>query len=122
MFPYRNMLKILYRYNSTMSSNNTLQCSEIEQKYLVEFFKTLRKEQVIENIRFLRNSIAQKSLRIFAYENDIPCATLSRIENGIRIPNLLILRKIAAGLNFDLSTLISKVEENIPEDLKGFDI
>ena len=85
-------------------------------------FKTLRKEQVIENIRFLRNSIAQKSLRIFAYENDIPCATLSRIENGIRIPNLLILRKIAAGLNFDLSTLISKVEENIPEDLKGFDI
>lgn len=113
MFPYRNMLKILYRYNSTMSSNNTLQCSEIEQKYLVEFGK---------NIRFLRNSIAQKSLRIFAYENDIPCATLSRIENGVRIPNLLILRKIAAGLNFDLSTLISKVEENIPEDLKGFDI
>ena len=113
MFLYGNILKILYRYNSTMSSNNSLQCSEKEQKYLVEFGK---------NIRFLRNTIAKKSLRIFAYENDIPCATLSRIENGIRIPNVLIIRKIAAGLNLDVSTLISKIEENISEDLKGFDI
>ena len=96
-----------------MSSKNSLQCTEKEQKYLIEFGKY---------IKFLRINIAHKSLRIFAYENDIPCATLSRIENGIRIPNLLVLKKIAAGLNIDLSTLISKFEENIPDDLKGFDI
>ena len=74
-----------------------------------------------ENIKFLRTNLTQKSLRIFAYGNDISCATLSRIENGQRIPNLLTLKKIANGLNLALGDLINKIEENIPDSIKIID-
>ena len=74
-----------------------------------------------ENIKFLRTNLTQKSLRIFAYENDISCATLSRIESGQRIPNLLTLKKIANGLNLALADLINKIEENIPDSIKIID-
>ncbi len=73
-------------------------------------------------IKDLRVDVAQKSLRLFAYENDIPCATLSRIENGIRIPNLLTLKKIASGFNLDVGEFISRVESRIPSELKTIEI
>lgn len=84
-----------------------------EQAYLKEFGRSLKQ---------LRLNNAQKSLRIFAYENDIPCATLSRIENGIRIPNLIILKRIAYGFNMDIASLITKIEETIPDYLKTFEL
>ena len=96
-----------------MSSEDTSNRTSNEQAYLKEFGK---------NLKQLRVSITQKSLRIFAYENDIPCATLSRIENGRRIPNLLILKKIAYGFNTDIPSLIRRIEENIPDYLKSFEL
>lgn len=113
MFLYGNILKELYRYNPFMSSKDLCNNKIKEKEYLKEFGK---------NIKFLRINKAHKSLRIFAYENDIPCATLSRIENGLRIPNLIILKRIAAGYSLDVSSFIANVEENIPNDLKNFEL
>lgn len=87
--------------------------NDIEKKYLEEFGK---------NLKALRINEAQKSLRIFAYESDVPSATLSRIENGQRVPNLIVLKKLASGFDMSIKELISRVEENIPDNIKNFDI
>lgn len=96
-----------------MSSKGLVNTTQYEQEYIIEFGKSLRD---------LRQSIAKKSLRIFSYETDVPCATLSRIENGLRIPNIVILKRIAAGLDWSLAELIDKIENNINDNVKHFEI
>lgn len=83
-----------------------------EQEYIKAFGVALKQ---------MRVDIAQKSLRIFAYETDVPCATLSRIENGLRIPNIIILKRLASGFNLTVDELIKKIEKTIPEKVKTFE-
>ena len=96
-----------------MSSKNPAGTINKENLYLKEFGKSLKN---------LRVNYAQKSLRIFAYETDVPCATLSRIENGLRIPNIIILKRIAAGFDWTVEELITNIEKNISDEFKTFDV
>ncbi len=96
-----------------MSSKGLINAAQKEQEYIKEFGKSLK---------LLRQSVAKKSLRIFSYETDVPCATLSRIENGIRIPNLVMLKRLAAGFDWSVSELLDNVENNISDNLKNFEI
>lgn len=64
-------------------------------------------------IRELRQEYTKKSVCIFAYENDIPRSTLSRIEIGQNEAQLLTLKKIADGFGWNLSELFKKIEERI---------
>ena len=86
--------------------------SQKEQEYVKAFGSGLKQ---------LRANVAQKSLRIFSYETDVPCATLSRIENGLRIPNIVILKRLAVGFNLTVDELIKKLEDSIPEKVKNFE-
>ena len=87
--------------------------SAFKNKYLTAFGLSLKK---------IRTDIAGKSLRLFSYEADIPCATLSRLENGTRIPNIITLKKIAAELNWTLPELLKKIEDEIPDNIKNFEL
>lgn len=84
-----------------------------KEEYLKAFGKSLKK---------IRTSIAGKSLRLFSYEADIPCATMSRLENGTRIPNIITLKKIASELNWSLPKLLKEIEDEIPENIKNFEL
>ncbi len=66
-------------------------------------------------IRRLRVKVSKKSVRIFAYENDIPRSTLSRIETGQNEAQLLSLKKIAEGFEWNLSELFYNIEKEITE-------
>ncbi len=96
-----------------MSTKGLVNSTKNEQEYVKAFGKSLK---------FLRENNAKKSLRIFAYETDVPCATLSRLENGLRIPNIIILKRIAAGFEWTLPELLDKIENNISDNLKKFEI
>lgn len=63
-------------------------------------------------IRQLRKKQTQKSLTIFAYENDIPSSTLSHIELGQNQPGIVNLKKISDGLNWKMSEFFKKIEDN----------
>ena len=76
-----------------------------ENEYKIQFGKALRKMRIKTG----------KSLRMFAYEYDIPCATLSRIENGKRDAQLTTLKKISEGFNMSFSSFIKLVEHEMPE-------
>lgn len=86
--------------------------NNVEQEYLSVFGQKLKS---------LRVNLTKKSLRLFSYEADIPCATLSRLENGTRIPNIITLKKIASELNISVSSLLDKIEQDMPEHLKNFE-
>ena len=86
--------------------------NNVEQEYLSVFGQKLKS---------LRVNLTKKSLRLFSYEADIPCATLSRLENGTRIPNIITLKKIASELNISVSKLLDKIEQDMPEHLKNFE-
>ncbi len=86
--------------------------NNVEQEYLSVFGQKLKS---------LRVNLTKKSLRLFSYEADIPCATLSRLENGTRIPNIITLKKIASELNISVSELLEKIEYEMPEHLKNFE-
>ena len=86
--------------------------NDFKKEYLCAFGKSLR------NLRIKKTN---KSLRLFAYEADIPCATLSRLENGSRIANIITLKKIAVEFNTSLSELIIDIEREIPENIKNFE-
>lgn len=86
--------------------------NNVEQEYLSVFGQKLKS---------LRVNLTKKSLRLFSYEADIPCATLSRLENGTRIPNIITLKKIASELNISVSRLLDKIEQDMPEHLKNFE-
>ncbi|MBQ8460090.1 helix-turn-helix transcriptional regulator [bacterium] len=75
-----------------------------DKEYRVYFGKSLRELRIKTG----------KSLRMFAYEYDIPCATLSRIENGTRNAQLTILKKISEGFGMSFGNFISAIEKNMP--------
>lgn len=75
------------------------------QEYKIQFGKALRK---------LRKEYTGKSLRMFSYEYDIPCATLSRIENGQREAQLTTLKRIAEGFGLSFADFIDKIEKTMP--------
>lgn len=95
-----------------MSSKGLGNTTKKEQEYIKAFGNALKQ---------MRMDIANKSLRIFAYETDVPCATLSRIENGLRIPNIIILKRLASGFNLTVDELLKKIEKTIPEKVRIFE-
>lgn len=74
-----------------------------------------------EAIKLLRIELTGKSSRLFAYENDIPKSTLSRVERGENEAQLITLKKIAEGFGFSLSELFKRIEEKLPNDFKIFE-
>ena len=74
------------------------------QEYRKEFGKALRT---------LRETEACKTLRMFSYEYDIPCTTLSRIENGQREARLTTLKKISEGFGWTFDEFIKNVEKQM---------
>ena len=95
-----------------MSSKGLVNTTTKEQEYIKAFGIALKQ---------MRLDAAHKSLRIFAYETDVPCATLSRIENGLRSPNIIILKRLASGFNLTVDELLKKVEKMIPEKVRTFE-
>ena len=77
-------------------------------------------KQVGDAIRKLRE-ITGKSVRLFAYENDLPQATLSRIERGDNEAKLVTLKKIAESFNWSMSEFFKQIEKNSACDFKIFD-
>lgn len=74
-----------------------------------------------EAIRKIRIERTNKSSLLFAYENDIPKSTLSRIERGENEAQIVTLKKIAEGFGWSMAELFEHIEENIPENFKIFD-
>ena len=72
-------------------------------------------------IREIRIEQTGKSSLLFAYENDIPKSTLSRIERGENEAQLVTLKKIAEGFGWSLSELFGHIEEKLPNNFKIFD-
>lgn len=62
-------------------------------------------------IRKLRKQ-QNKSLCMFAYENDIARSTLSRIEKGENECGLITLKKISDGLHWKMSEFFKNIEDN----------
>lgn len=94
-----------------MSQVWNTKCKEREKIYCKFFGNALRA---------FRKSTG-KSVRLFAYENDIPQATLSRVERGDNVVQLITLKKISEGFGLPLSELIKYIEEKIPQDFKILD-
>lgn len=78
-------------------------------------------QMVGKAIRELRIKQTGKSSLLFAYENDIPKSTLSRIERGENEAQLVTLKKIAEGFGWSLSELFGHIEEKLPNNFKIFD-
>lgn len=72
-------------------------------------------------IRAIREERTGKSGLMFAYENDIPKSTMSRIERGENEAQLVTLKKIAEGFGWSMAELFSHIEERLPENFKIFD-
>ena len=72
-------------------------------------------------IRNLRKECTNKSLSLFAYENDISRSALSRLETGKIQPGVILLKKIAEAFGWSLSELFARIEEKLPPDFKVFD-
>lgn len=78
--------------------------------------------KVIGNaIRQIRIEKYKKSALMFAYENDIPKSTLTRIERGENEPQLITLKKIAEAFGWTMSEFFENVERNLPQDFKIFE-
>lgn len=79
---------------------NITTCMERDEKKLTKllghYLKLLREEKGI-------------SLNIFAYENDLTTATVSRIENGLVDTKFSTLVKYAKGLEIPLENILSKL-------------
>ncbi len=56
------------------------------------------------------------SLNIFAYENDLTTATVSRVENGLVDTKFSTLIKYARGLEIPLETIIKDLGINYSND------
>ncbi len=97
--------KAVYIYNLVMSSD--------EDKYLAELGKSLKN---------LRQTLTKKSLRLLAYEAGIPHSTLSRLERGERMASIITLKRLSFAFNMNIGQFINKLEENIPEKIKNFDV
>lgn len=72
-------------------------------------------------IRKIRIERTNKSSLLFAYENDIPKSTLSRIERGENEAQIVTLKKIAEGFGWTMAELFEHIEENMPENFRIFE-
>ena len=68
-------------------------------KHLGNYLKKLREQK-------------KKSLNIFAYENDLTTATVSRVENGLVDSKLSTLIKYAKGLETPLEEILMHLNIN----------
>ena len=68
-----------------------------------------------QKIRRMRIQCLQKTLRQFSLECEIPPATLSRIENGTREPNFIVMKKISEGFGMTYPEFIQEIETALPE-------
>ena len=68
-------------------------------KHLGNYLKQLREQK-------------KKSLNIFAYENDLTTATVSRVENGLVDSKLSTLIKYAKGLETPLEDILMHLNIN----------
>jgi len=75
-----------------------------------------------ESLRNMRTNKLKKSLRLFAYETDVPRSTLCRLENGQCQATIVTLKKIANGFNYTIDEFLKEIEKNIPDNIKNFDI
>ena len=66
----------------------------------------------LKSIRIGQNN----SLNIFAYENDLTTATVSRVENGLVDTKLSTLIKYAKGLEIPLENIIQHLNINYKND------
>ena len=71
-------------------------------------------------IRRLRQQ-KKKSVRLFAYENELPQATLSRIERGDSEAKLVTLKKVAESFGWSMSEFFCNIEKFAPSGFKIFD-
>ena len=71
-----------------------------------------------EAIRNIRIEKCNKSSLLFAYENDIPKSTLSRIERGENEAQIVTLKKIAEGFNWTMAELFENIEQRIPQNFR----
>ena len=73
-------------------------------------------------IKLLGNSLKSlrlkqnKSLNIFAYENDLTTATVSRVENGLVDTKFSTLIKYAKGLEIPLDIIIKNLDIEYKND------
>ena len=74
-----------------------------------------------EAIRKIRIERTNKSSLLFAYENDIPKSTLSRIERGENEAQIVTLKKIAEGFGWTMAELFENIEMNMPGKFKIFE-
>jgi len=72
-------------------------------------------------IKQLRIEMSGKSCLLFAYENDIPKSTLSRIELGQNEAQLVTLKKIAEAFGWSMAELFENIEKKLPPNFKIFD-
>ena len=72
-------------------------------KLLGNYLKSLREGQ-------------NKSLNIFAYENDMTTATVSRVENGLVDSKFSTLIKYAKGLEIPLETILMNLDIDYSND------
>ena len=73
-----------------------------------------------KSIRTIRKNKG-KSVRLFAYENDIPQATLSRIERGDNEAKLVTIKKISESFGLTMSEFFKNIEKLTIEDYKIFE-
>lgn len=78
-------------------------------------------KMVGDAIRKIRVEKTGKSSLLFAYENDIPKSTLSRIERGENEAQIVTLKKIAEGFGWTMTELFQNIENSLPENFKIFD-
>lgn len=82
--------------------------SEIIFKTLAKAIRTEREKQ-------------GKSLRLLADEFEIQKSLISRIENGINEPKIISVWTICEALGIKVSTLMKKVEDELPEEFSLID-
>ncbi len=86
---------------------NIITDMELDEKELIKIFGYL--------LRFLRESQGL-SLNIFAYENDMTTATVSRVENGLVDTKFSTLVKYSKGLGMPLEQIVSLLNVNYNND------
>ena len=72
-------------------------------------------------LRNLRINHANKSLNLFARENEIPNSTLSHIELGQNQSGIINLKKIASSFEMSLPELITILEKDLPKNFRIFE-
>jgi len=77
-------------------------------------------KMVGEAIKQIRIEKTGKSCLLFAYENEIPKSTLSRIELGQNEAQIVTLKKIAEAYDWSMSELFLNIEKKLPANFKIF--